>query len=97
VQHAARVVPLQEFRVVLRPIRSLGLFLGIEVVQVAEELIEAMIGRQVLVLVAEMILAELASGIAERLERLRNRDVTFCRPTGAPGVRTFDKPVRNAD
>jgi hypothetical protein len=36
------------------------LLLGVEVVEVAEELIEAVHGRQVLVAVAEVVLAELA-------------------------------------
>ena len=42
---------------------------GVEVVQIAEELIEAVQRRQVLVQVAEMVLAELSGGIALRLER----------------------------
>jgi hypothetical protein len=40
------------------------------VVQVAEELVEAVQGRQVLVSVAEVVLAELAGRVAERLEQL---------------------------
>ena len=37
-------------------------------VEVAEELVEAVHGRQKFVLVAEVVLAELAGGVAERLE-----------------------------
>ena len=42
---------------------------GVEVIQVSEELIEAVQRRQVLVQVAEVVLAELAGGVALRLER----------------------------
>jgi hypothetical protein len=41
------------------------------VVQDPEELVEAVIGRQVLVAVAQVVLAELPGGVAERLEHLR--------------------------
>ena len=40
------------------------LFLGVEVVEIAEELVESVIGRQYLIQVAEMVLAELAGGVA---------------------------------
>ena len=46
------------------------LLLGVEVVEVAEELVEAVRGRQELVAVAEVVLAELAGDVAERLEQL---------------------------
>ena len=45
-------------------------FLGVQVVQVAVELVEPVNGRQELVAVAEVVLAELAGGVAERLEQL---------------------------
>ena len=53
----------------------LRLLLGVEVIEVAEELVEAVHRRQELVAVAEMVLAELAGGVAERLERLGDGDV----------------------
>ena len=77
VEHAARRVGLDERRVVLRPVRALRLLLGVEVVEVAEELVEAVVGRQVLVPVAEVVLAELAGGVAQRLERLGDGDVAL--------------------
>src|SRR5262249_1109020 len=46
-----------------------GLLLGVEVVEVAEELVEAVDGRQMFVAVAEVVLAELAAGVAQRLEQ----------------------------
>jgi hypothetical protein len=56
---------LQVARVVL----VLRLLLGVEVVEVAEELVEAVVGGQELVLVAEVVLAELAGGVAAGLEQ----------------------------
>ena len=53
----------------------LGLLLGVEVVEAPEELVEPVAGRQVLVLVAEVVLAELAGGVAEGLEQLRDRGI----------------------
>ena len=67
--HAARAVLLPELRI-LRVEVALRLLLGVEVVEVAEELVEAVLGRQVLVAVAEMVLAELAGGIALRLHHV---------------------------
>ena len=49
---------------ILRVEIAFRLLLGIEMVEVAEELVEAVLGRQVLVLVAQMVLAELAGRIA---------------------------------
>ena len=49
----------------------LRLLLGVEVIEIAEELVEAVDRRQKLVAVAEVVLAELAGGVAERLEQLR--------------------------
>ena len=54
----------------LRIVGVLRLLLGVQVVEVAEELVEAVHGGQDLVVVAQMVLAELAGGIALRLEEL---------------------------
>ena len=81
----------------------LRLLLGVEVVQVAEELVEPVHGRQELVAVAEVVLAELAGRVAERLEQLRDgrifclqaRSATLaCRPSLSP-VRDTLCPVMN--
>ena len=71
---AARPEALLEFRV-LRVVGVLRLFLGVQVVQVAEELVEPVDRGQELVLVSEVILAELAGGIAQRLEQVGDRRV----------------------
>ena len=67
-QHAARAEhPLELGVARVRPL--LGLFLGVQVVEVAEELVEPVHGRQELVQVAEVVLAELAGGVAVVLEQ----------------------------
>ena len=58
--HAARRVGLHGSPDRPSASRPLRLLLGVQVIEVAEELVEAMIGRQELVLVAEVVLAELA-------------------------------------
>src|SRR5690606_28396883 len=62
----AWAIVLAEVREVLfwEVVVHLRLFLGIEMIEIAEELIEAVIGRQHVIKVAEMVLAELAGGIA---------------------------------
>ena len=49
---------------VLRIVRMAGVFHRVEVIEIAEELVEAVHRRQELVLVAKMVLAELAGGVA---------------------------------
>src|SRR6266699_330807 len=56
-------------------LRAETLFLRIKVVEVAEEFVEAVHGRQELIAVAKMVLAELSGGVAERLERFRHTHV----------------------
>ena len=73
-QHATRAVFLSERRV-LRIVRIVGFFLGIEVVEVSEELIESVHGGQMLIAIAEVVLAELAGGIAETLHEIPNRRI----------------------
>src|SRR5689334_20473605 len=67
-QDPARIVCLPECR-----IAGIGahfrLLLGIEVIEVAEELVEAMHRWQELVSVAEVVFAELSGGVSERLEQ----------------------------
>ena len=69
-QHAARQRKLVEpwELVFVRVIELLRLLFGVEVVEVAEELVEAVHGRQILVQIAEVVLAELAGRVAKRLE-----------------------------
>ena len=53
----------------LRVGRVRRVFHRVEVIQVAEELVEAVHRRQELVVIAQVVLAELAGGVAHRLER----------------------------
>src|SRR5215831_2556826 len=76
VQDAAWSVLLAKFGV-LWIIRKLRLFLGVQVVKIAIELIEAMHRRQELVAVTKMIFAKLSRRVAERLEQSSNRRVFF--------------------
>ncbi|MNP03154.1 hypothetical protein D3C76_950290 [compost metagenome] len=73
--HPARRGGLDEVRIILRPVGALRLLLGVQVVEVAEELVEAVIGRQEFVAVAQVVLAELTGRVALRLERLGDGDV----------------------
>ena len=60
---------------VLGIVGVLRLVLGIQVIEIAEELVEAMNRRQKLVAVAEMVLAELPGHVAERLEQFGERRI----------------------
>src|SRR5262249_8168452 len=53
---------------VLRIVGILRLLLGVEVIEVAEELVEAVCRRQKLVPIAEVVLAKLSAHVAERLQ-----------------------------
>src|SRR5215831_3323771 len=52
--------------------RVLGVLFGVEVIEVAVELVKAMHRRQEPVLIAEVVLAELAGRVTERLEQFRD-------------------------
>ena len=58
----------------------LWLVLGIEMVEIAEEPIEAVYGRQELVAVAEMVLAELSGRISLRLQKFGDSRVLSGQP-----------------
>ncbi len=58
-------------------------------IQVAEELIEAIDGWQCLVAVADVVLAELSGGIAQVLEQPANRGVELAHAHRRAGVSHF--------
>ncbi len=91
VQHAARAEALLELGV-LRVIRVFGLFLGIEVIEVAEELVEAVHRGQELVLVPEVVLAELTGRVAQRLEQLGDRRVLLLQAHVGAGHADLGQP-----
>ena len=75
-------------------IGMLRLVFGVQVIQIAVELVETMVGRQVLILVAQVIFAKLAGGVAMGLEQFGDGRIFGCKPTFAPGKPTFVRPVR---
>jgi hypothetical protein len=95
VDHAAGTRSLIELGKVLDrgPVRQLGLFLGVEVVEVAVELVEAVRGGQELVAVAQVVLADwpvaYPSGLSSSISD--PRPLARCRPR----ARTLLSPVRN--
>jgi hypothetical protein len=76
VNDASRSLFLSEFRI-LRVVIVFRFLLCVEVVEVAIELVETVVGRQKLILVAKMVLPELSGHIAERFEQLGNGRVFF--------------------
>src|SRR5262249_46301527 len=77
---------------VFRIVGILRFFLGVQVIEVAEKLIEAMVGGQELVLVAQMVLAELTGDVALRLQQLG--DGAVVRPQSL--IRTWQADLRQA-
>ena len=73
----------------------LGLLLGVEVIEVAEELVEAVHRRQEFVAIAEMVLAELSGRVALRLQQLGDRRVLVRQAFLRAGRPTFRSPVRS--
>jgi hypothetical protein len=62
VEHASGSKVLPEFRV-LRIVNILRLLFSIQMIQIAEELIEAVKRGEELILVPQMVLAKLAGGV----------------------------------
>ena len=73
-KHATRAEFLAELRV-LWIVQVLRLLFGVQVIEVAEELVEAVHGGQMLVAVALVVLAELSGGVALSLEHGGHGDV----------------------
>ena len=73
-QHAARAEEFLELGV-FGVVRILRLFFGVQVVEVAKELVEAVDARQKFVPVAEMVLTKLRGGVTEWLKRLCNAQI----------------------
>jgi hypothetical protein len=78
-EHTARAERFPKARVP-GVVEVLRLLLGVQVVEVAEELVEPVHGRQIFVAIAEVVLAELPGGVAKRLQELRDRRVDCLQP-----------------
>ena len=82
--HAARTELLLEFGI-FWIVGMFGLLLGIQVIEVAVELVEPVSGRQHFVTVAQMVLAELTGHIALRFEQPSNGRVFLLHALGSAG------------
>ena len=89
--HPARPKFLAELRA-FGIVGMLRLVLGVEVVEVAEELIEAVHGGQELVAVAEMVLAELTGHVAERLQEVGDGRIRGLQALGRAGQSDLQQP-----
>ena len=92
VNHVARADLVQQL---LRVGGVRGILHRVEVIEVAEELVEAVDGGQELVEIAEVVLAELAGGIAHVLQR--RRDGHRFRRQADRGARLTDRGHAGAD
>src|ERR1700733_8214112 len=73
-EHAPRAEPRGKSWI-LGIIRIFRIFFRIQMVEIAEKLVEAVHSRQIFIAVAKMVLAELTGGIVERLQCLRYGNV----------------------
>ena len=87
-KHAPRAIFFAKLRI-LGIVRVLGLFFCVEVIEVAVEFIESMIGRQHLIAVAQVILAELSRRIAKRFEQPGNRRIFYLHAQCCTGQTDF--------
>jgi hypothetical protein len=76
VEYTARAELLLEVGI-LGIVRVFRLFLGIQVIKIAKELVETVNGGQVFVSIAEMVLAELSGDVAKRFQQLGNGRIFF--------------------
>ena len=90
VQHAARPEPLEVRRLLgCRVVDVLRLLLCVEVIQVPEELVESVVGRQHLVAVAEVVLAELSGDVPLLSQPRRDGRVVLVEPDRCPRQADF--------
>ena len=69
-EHAARAEMLPECRV-LGIVRQFRFLFSVQVIEVPEELVKSVHGRQIFIAIAEMVFAELTGGVADRLQEGR--------------------------
>ena len=79
VDHTPRAESLREGPI-LGIVLVLRLLLGVQMIEVAEELVEAVVCGQELILVPEVVLAELTRGVTQVLEEHGDRRVLFAQP-----------------
>jgi hypothetical protein len=81
---------------ILRVIRQLWFFFGIEVVEVAEELVEAVDRGQTFVAIADVILAELTRRVTQILEQTADRRIKLAHAHRRAGKADFGHAAANA-
>ena len=86
--NAARPIFLLELRI-LEVVFVFRLFLGIQVIKIAKKLVEAVVGGQVFIAIAEVVLAELTGGIPLVLQKHRYRGVEGCNALLGAGQSDF--------
>src|SRR5262249_47467450 len=92
--HATRTEPFVKVRKILRVriIRQFRLFLRVQVIQIAIELLEAVHGRQIFVAVAEVVLAELRGRVAQWFEQFGDGRVFLVETNGGGRQTDFGQP-----
>jgi hypothetical protein len=90
-QHAAGPEFFLELRI-LRIIGILGFLFGVQVVEVAEKYVEAVHGGKKIISIAEVILAELPRGIAERIEQFGNGRIFLLQTLPGAGQADLSEP-----
>ena len=83
-----------EIRILLgvRIVRQFRLFLRIEVIEVPEEFVEPMIGRQMLILITKMIFAKLSCGISHEFQHFSDGGIFRFEPKLCAGQSDFTEP-----
>src|SRR5262249_11539271 len=74
VHNTAWPVLLSEFRV-LGIVRTFRLLLGVQVIEIAEELVESVRSGKKLIAVSQMVLPELSGGVTQRLQQFGDRRI----------------------
>src|SRR5271165_233149 len=80
---------------VLRIVDVFGLFLGIQVIEIAEKLIKPVDRRQEFVAIAKMVLAILEGHVAQRLEQFGERRILFLKADGRSRQPNFGQTGAN--
>lgn len=93
-QYAARTEPGQELRI-FRVVLVLGFLFGVQVIEVADELIKTVHRRQELIAIPKVILAKLACHIAFGSQKLGNGRVFGRQPLLCAGQTDFGQPRSN--
>src|SRR5262245_64385155 len=90
-EHTTRTEAFSKGRI-LGIIHIFRLLLRIEMIQISEEFVEAVLRRQELVLISKVVLAKLSGGVAERLEHLGDGRILRPKSDVCAGQAYFRQP-----